>query len=155
MSDVYQHERMKYEGKCYYSNVNTVVQGNCAVKNNLFEQEIAKSFYVLKRDGSLSILQIGYDITFPNTNWEKLHIFQKLTEKPMTFELDKPRLGSAYLLDFKPVEWEVSSKREYEMLYFKKNYPELNGECESKGESYLVRSAGTGIMEALKELDKR
>lgn len=141
--------------KIYYTNVDTVIKNNCATKNNRYEKEIDKWIYALKRDGSLSIFRIGYNITFPDTNWEKLEVYQGLTEVPMTFESDGRKLGSAYLLDFKPIKWEVTSKREdiQALYYFKRNYPIGIGQCEAKGQSYLIQEAGTGIIEALKKLD--
>lgn len=45
-------------------------------------------------------------------------------------------------------------KKYNEICYFKRNYPTRIGGCEYKGESYLIQEAGTGIMEALKKLEK-
>lgn len=57
-------------------------------------------------------------------------------------------------MDFKPIKWENSHKRCYkEILYCKRNYPTRMGQYESKGESYLIQEAGTGIIEALKKLN--
>lgn len=139
--------------KTYYMNVDSVVDTRC------YEQEVTKWFYVLKKDGSLSVFELSYAITAPKTNREQIQMYHKLTEYPMRFYLDADRLvwmGSAYLLDFKPVKWEVSRKRScYEILYFNRNYPMTIGQCGSKGESYLIQETGTGIMEALKKLEKR
>lgn len=138
--------------KTYYMNVDCVANAKC------YEQEITKWFYVLKKDGSLSVFKLGYTITAPKTNGERVRIHCNLSEDQMTFgsvTLDLEP-GSAYLLDFKPIKWEVSSKKScYEILYFKRNYPMTIGKCELEGESYLIQEAGTGIMEALKKLEKR
>lgn len=134
--------------KTYYENVDTVVD------RRRIEQEIARWFYVLMRDGSLSVFHLGYSITHPKTNWEKVKIWRELIKTPMTFDPDKVGLGSAYCLDFKPIKWEFAHKRcAGEILYFKRNYPERIGRNESAGESYLIREAGTGILEALKKLE--
>lgn len=145
------YEDVRIDGwilKTYYENVDTVVNGEC------LEQEVAKWFYVLKKDGSLSVFQLGYVIRHPKTNWEGVRIFQALLEQPMTF-FDGTSLGSAYLLDFKQIKWEHSCKKRYnEICYFRRNYPTRIGKYEYKGESYLIQEAGTGIMEALKKLEK-
>ena len=134
--------------KTYYENCDVEIDSNCR------EKDSAKWFYVLKRDGSLVVLQIGYVITSPETNWEKARIYHGVTEEPMTFDFDRAGLGSAYLLDFKPILWKIQTKRTHsEMLYFMRNYPIKMGQNESKGESYLIQEAGRGIMEALKKLD--
>lgn len=135
--------------KTYYMNVDTVINAKRQ------EQEVSKWFYVLKKDGALSVFELGYTITSPKTNWEGVRIFHELTEGPMTFDYDRAGPGSAYLLDFKPIKWEYSCKKRYiEKLYFKRNYPTKMGNRESEGESYLIQEAGTGILEALKKLDK-
>lgn len=134
--------------KTYYENCDTVLNAN------RIEQDVSKWFYVLKKDGSLVVLHIGYVITSPKTNWEKTRIYHEMTEVPMTFDFDRAGLGSAYLLDFKPIKWENRAKKACnEILYFKRNYPLRMGQNESEGESYLIQEAGTGIIEALKKLD--
>lgn len=133
--------------KTYYMNVDTVVS------SGRIEQEVSKWFYVLKKDGTLAVFEIGYVISHPKTNWETVRFFHELTEEPMTFDYDRSGLGSAYLLDYKPIKWEHSFKRCYnERLYFKRNYPMSEGKCESKGESYLICQPGEGIIRALKRL---
>lgn len=149
--------------KTYYENVDTVVNGK------RMEQAIDKRFYVLKKDGKLSVFKLGYVIKNPKTNWESVRFYQELAEWSMDFDtgwLDLARSDihctiasflsiSAYALDFQPVKWEHSHKKGYyEILYFKGNSPLSNGLCGSKGESYLITKAGTGIMEALKKLEK-
>ena len=63
--------------------------------------------------------------------------------------------GSAAILDFKPVKWKCSHKKgSRKILYFKGNFPRIIGQCGSKGESYIIREAGTGLMETLKKLEK-
>lgn len=59
------YEDVRIDGwilKTYYMNVDTVINGE------RLEQEVSKCFYVLKKDGSLSVLELGYVIRHPNTN---------------------------------------------------------------------------------------
>lgn len=116
--------------KTYYENCDTVVNGN------RISQDVAKWFYVLKRNGDLSVLQIGYVINAPKTSSESVRIYRELTEEPMTFDLNCAGLYSAYEFDFKPIKWENQSKFGFnEKRYFRRNYATSIGKCEAKGQS--------------------
>lgn len=146
------YEDVRIDGwvlKTYYENVDTVL------RSKRIEQDVTKWFYVLKKDGNLSVLTFGYTIYAPKTNWESVKIYRELTEEPMTFDFDRVGLSSAFLLDLKPIKWENSCKGPANQIhYFRRNYPMQSGQCESNGESYMIQPAGTGIMEALKKLEK-
>lgn len=133
--------------KTYYENVDTVLRGR------RIEQDVAKWFYMLKKDGTLAVFHLGYVIGNPKTNYENVRFFHELTEEPMTFDHDRFGLGSAYLLDYKQIKWENSCKKNYnEILYFRRNYPTSVGKCESKGETYLICQPGEGLRNALNKL---
>lgn len=146
--------REKIDGwilRTFYENCDEIVYRAGEVTYR--ERSISKTYYVLKKNGELAILEIGYDIESFKTPYEKIKFWRNLCEKPVLFPADNSAgLGSAYALDLKPIKWQNRYKKlANEVRYFKRNIPYFYGTCESQGQSYAIYKPGEGIAQALQK----
>lgn len=150
-------ERKHIDGwilRTFYENCDEI----CYAQGRITYRKLSvdKTYYVLKKNGDLSVFQIGYNIESYKTTAEKVKIWRELQEKPIVFPADwDAHIGSAYALDLKPIKWEHKVKKSYnhdEVQYFRRNIPNSYGTCESKGESYAIYKQGEGIELALRRL---
>ena len=140
--------------RTFYENCDEIVYQNGRMTYR--KLSVAKIYYVLKKNGDLSVFQLGYNIESYKTNSENVKFWRELQESPILFPADyDAHLGSAYALDLKPIKWEHKAKRSYghdEVRYFRRNIPHSYGTCEAEGQSYAIYKPGEGIELALRKL---